>query len=138
MRSRLRLRFLVCLIALFLIAPVFAVAAGEDRSAKNQVTDPGGKPVPGALVSLEEGAGQGLLTVPAAAPGKARLSVPAGRYRLKVEAEGRCPARESKLELSAGEARKIVLVLDACPTVTGVVVDSQGKPVAGARLQIDF
>lgn len=65
--------------------------------------------------------------------------VPAGRYRVRAFAPGAATTPEVAVEVDPGsEAGPVELTLGAAGRVTGRVVDGRGRPVAGARVSVDF
>jgi protocatechuate 3,4-dioxygenase beta subunit len=70
------------------------------------------------------------------ANGLARIRLAAGSYLLEPRAQGYVIPSQQAVALTGGESRRVTVALERIPKVTGVVKDSDGKPVAGASLSI--
>lgn len=94
------------------------------------------RPLPGAeLVLVEEGLSPFPLQGRTGADGRARLGpIPVGGAALNVTADGFVP--ESGVLVPSEGAREITLALLRGGRLVGQVVDSEGTPVEGARLEI--
>ena len=124
--------------------PTAKVAPPAVRTYSGQVVGPEGKPVKGATVFAFETAGAPDLPRPrdpetvratADGDGKFRITLPAGKRfmgSLFATAEGFGVERIALSERT--DDLKIALVLDN--PITGRVMTTEGKPVAGARLKI--
>jgi protocatechuate 3,4-dioxygenase beta subunit len=106
-----------------------------------KVVDPEGNPVPAARVTLSN-ARIGLLQkiattdlVGLARPGP----VVTGPYWLRADADGYLPALPVPVDVDADKAQSEphTLVLARPATLAGVVLDEEGKPVAGAEVRLE-
>jgi 5-hydroxyisourate hydrolase-like protein (transthyretin family) len=97
-----------------------------------------GKPVAGAKLRITERKEEGkdVSTGIANEDGfAAATKIPAGVYRIALEAEGYAPRVIGYEELSATHFRTYDIELSKAATVAGKVVDESGKPVAGANVR---
>jgi protocatechuate 3,4-dioxygenase beta subunit len=116
---------------------------------RGRITDPDGKAIPAAIVSLQASMpGWGTDAAPAVftdANGFYEVcAVPAStenfRYRLEVRAEGFGPVRQGKLPFGTAQDRKVevapIVLMPADKSISGVIVDANGAPVAGVPIFI--
>jgi len=131
--------------------PGLRLVLGRGRTAFGQVVDEGGRPVPGARIELTSAtAGRVVASAPdlgAEAPQQTRtgadgrfmlLHVPAGWFRLRIEADGFSDFERDGLQVPAGTARAD---LGRFPLQHGMVLqgwagDEEGRPLAGAEVWI--
>jgi iron complex outermembrane recepter protein len=124
------------LLLLWCAATIVTWAQPGNGVIAGRVTDPSGAVVPGALVRLEGGREhRSALT---GAQGSFRFTVPAGVYRLRVEARGFETQTRERLVVGAGEAvaADIGLAMEGTTqslTVSAKAPELEGFPEAGAR-----
>ncbi|NNB90153.1 carboxypeptidase regulatory-like domain-containing protein [Corallococcus exiguus] len=103
-----------------------------------RTVDPTGQPVPGvALVARR--ADQGSLISRSGtsdAAGTVRLRVMPGWYVLQAEAPGFVRTLDMDARIAPGSEARLELTLKRAVPFAGHVVDLEGRPVAGARLQL--
>ncbi len=110
------------------LAITLTLACAE--STTGLVVDAEGKPVEGALVTLDAiGHRENVSTD---ATGRFRFHQPPGTYQLKVTHE-RYRTHEQPLQLPSKE---VTVVLDAGGSISGRVVDAAGAPVVGADVTV--
>lgn len=92
-------------------------------------------PLPGATVRVERERGD-VEVAQAGSDGIARIEkLEPGTWQISASADGHEPAALRARELHAGEVLDVELVLAAGGrTLTGVVTDANGGPIAGARI----
>ena len=139
--------------------PDGAAAQSSTREIRGTVLGSSGEPVEGIDVQAFGDFGEDnwgpWSALPTTADGSFRIEVPAGNFRLRLSLEfgggGTCylgyfgsdgrraPLREVTPLVVAGEdVRGLAITLsgvrsELCQSVEGVVVDGEGKPVAGTR-----
>jgi hypothetical protein len=114
-----------------------------------RITDPNGKAIPAAIVSLQAsmpGWGTDAASdVFTDANGFYEVhDIPAPtenfRYRLEVRAEGFGPVRHGELPFDTAQDRKVevapIVLIPADKSISGVIVDANGIPVAGVPIFI--
>ncbi|MBL8917590.1 MAG: carboxypeptidase regulatory-like domain-containing protein [Myxococcaceae bacterium] len=99
-----------------------------EATVEGIVLDADGAPIANAVVTLQ--APKHTEAVGTDAAGRFTLHQPAGSYRLKVTHER---YRSAEQPLTA-PAKDVTVVLDAGGSISGRVVDGQGRPVAGAEV----
>jgi protocatechuate 3,4-dioxygenase beta subunit len=139
----------------------FTLAAGGDSTALEvrlseggvvggRVTGPGGTPVAGAKVRVSAqrspgamggfggfGGGPGRLEATTDAEGLWRVaSVPPGTASISVQAQGFVDGVRSDLSVAAGTETRADLSLEPGRSISGVVRDTAGAPVEGARIML--
>ncbi|MEM7349949.1 MAG: carboxypeptidase regulatory-like domain-containing protein, partial [Acidobacteriota bacterium] len=124
------------------------VVLQPSASITGRITDVGGLPIAGALVTTrsEPSADPVGASVSARIERQAEtdedgryelLEVEPGRSTIRAQAHGFQPARRSNLQVRQGAALSgIDLTLDAGATLVGQVYDSDGAPVAGATVHV--
>ena len=97
-----------------------------------RVTGPDGSPVQGVSVSVQSASGQ---TGP---DGRYVLEqVPFGRHQVLLLAAGYVALRSEAIVVDApAEVGPLDYALEAAPTISGRVVNTEGEPIARARLQV--
>lgn len=94
-----------------------------------------GQPIPGARLLFDPGVlGPGAETVAVGGDGRfAVAGLRAGTVRVVAEAPGYVPATGLG---QAGGGALLAILLDRAATLSGVVLDEAGEPVAGAELEV--
>ncbi|QAT85213.1 PDZ domain-containing protein [Corallococcus coralloides] len=110
----------------------------EEVAFTVRTVDPAGQPVPGvALVARR--ADQGSLISRSGtsdATGTVRLRVMPGWYVVQAEAPGFVRALHTDARIAPGEEVRLELTLTPAAPFAGRVVDLEGRPVAGAQLEL--
>ncbi|MEK6607588.1 MAG: carboxypeptidase-like regulatory domain-containing protein, partial [Myxococcota bacterium] len=118
-----------------------AIALEPAGALTGVVRDAHGAPIVGALVTTGE---TRIAAVTALDPrlvtdaaGHFRFAgLVAGAYRVDASAAGFRPATQGDVTVTAGGVTHVVLQLDAGARITGVVIDSRDRPVAGAEVSV--
>ncbi|MEM7164210.1 MAG: sigma-70 family RNA polymerase sigma factor [Planctomycetota bacterium] len=127
------------------------VVLGEGARWTGVVVDAAGDPVLGADVQVAAGpiadgvlgealrerlrAGASTATTRTDAAGQFELrGVTPGQRRLRVSARGYTPYLSDAVELTEGQVHDVTVVLERGLEISGVVVDSNGQPVSGAKV----
>lgn len=102
-----------------------------------RVFDPAGEPLAGASVWAEGGSESGVSRVTTDSDGAFVLNrVAPGRYRLTAEHPDYPSARSDRFEFADGEeVEPFALSFEPAQSITGLVLDAAGEPVAGARVR---
>ncbi|HEY6309005.1 MAG TPA: carboxypeptidase regulatory-like domain-containing protein [Candidatus Angelobacter sp.] len=126
---RLDLRKCVPVMLLLLGLPASLLGQAAPGRLHGQVTDPSGAVIPGATISLKSSSG---LTVPAKSDGAGAYDIKSlapGTYTLSVSAKGFTKAA-LRVEIAAGQDKKLDLPLDIATKEEEVVVESEGARVS--------
>ncbi len=125
-----------------------APSASPARAALEvEILSPLGKPIPrgrAVLFSIQTGedlppcAGYQELPAVDFSEGKLSQSLPSGRYRLEIVADGWQGAVEEELDLSPGDTKKVRLRLEPGYVIAGQVTDEGGLPLGGASVSASF
>ncbi len=120
-----------------MVGPSGTLVLKRGITVTGRVVDRDNRPVPGARVSAGlERWGSGLRKSETDRKGRFRLEhLPAGESALTAEAKGHGPDLV-KLDIRPGLA-PVELKLGLARTVAGLVVDSQGKPLADVQVLVD-
>jgi peroxiredoxin len=109
-------------------------------TANGQVVDEEGRPIPGAVARLYSAQGRHSHVDgdPVATDVDGRFEfriLPGAAYSVQTSADGYASKHDARFTLASGERHTLRVVLPrADQEVAGVLVDAQGKPVAGARV----
>ena len=130
---------LVSLFALsFAATSAYAQRPGPTRDVAGTVADVDGQPVANATVAVTGG----TATTTTAADGTFKLKVPQTNLTLDVTAEGFTARQVTLLAAKTALSLQLTLVKPAAPapaatrTVGGVVLDGNGKAIAGATVKV--
>ncbi|MES1245587.1 MAG: carboxypeptidase regulatory-like domain-containing protein [Acidobacteriota bacterium] len=115
------------------------ITVSPGAAAAGRVLDPGGRPLPGAIVLLQQDRPEDSKPIEALSGPEGRFLLPhlaAGRYDLRVTREGFAPARIAGLEIPA-DSRAVDLGdvrMEGSAAIEGRVLDDRGRPVSGAQV----
>ncbi|MCR6649847.1 MAG: carboxypeptidase regulatory-like domain-containing protein [Cellulomonas sp.] len=110
---------------------------GELRTVSGKVTDWAGKPVAGASVHVYDQYGTAYATVRTGSTGRYTIrSVVSGSYQVKVTPKASSPLAWGQVALSVRAGKDSVrdVRLGKGATVTGLVVNTKGKPAIGVTV----
>ncbi|CAM4416188.1 carboxypeptidase regulatory-like domain-containing protein [Corallococcus exiguus] len=120
--------------------PVLKRWPQEEVPVSVRVVDAANQPVPGvSLVARRADRGSSVARGGTTdATGTARLQVMPGWYVLQAEAPGFVSVTRTDARVPFGEEVRWDVTLERAAPVAGRVVDLEGRPVAGARLELRF
>ena len=118
-------RWRVLAVAVWLVP---GLAIGQSVTVRVTANATGGA-LGGALVSLQDQSGKRVVQALADERGRANLRVPAGRYRLRVDAIGYQGVRGDPIDLATGVAVERSVSLEAAPLNLSELVVASSRPV---------
>jgi len=113
------------------------VALGACALISGQILDESGAPLADAIIDLQSNSQGYLKSSTSLRDGSFRVPhAPPGSYEILVELEGYLSQRVELPSIRAGtECSGITAVLQPAPTISGVIMDPTGHPVAAAQIR---